>query len=103
MELGRRFGEWPELGRRFVAELDLLSEAPGDMPSEALDDLASLGPAPKPNQFAARLVLLACCVGDWLGFGGALGWSSGMGIFDRWMIIVCGGLYSFFLEPIGEK
>ena len=84
----------PESGRRFVVDLDLSSEV--------LDDLASLGPAPKPNQFIGRLVLLACG-GDEPGFGGALGWSSGMGIFDRWMMIVCGGLYSFFLEPIGER
>jgi hypothetical protein len=91
----RKFGAEPELGRRFVAELDLASEG--------LGNLASLGPAPKPNQFISRLVLLACCGGDWPGFGGALGWSSGMGIFDRWMMIVCGGLYSFFLELTGEK
>ncbi len=85
----------PELGRRFVAELALPSEWP--------DGVASLGPAPKPNQFIGRLAPLADCGGDELGFGGALGWSSGMGIFDKWMMIVCGGLYSFFLEPMGEK
>ena len=62
------------MGRRFDAELDLAIEVP--------DDLASLGPAPKPNQFIGRLPLFACC-GEGLGFGGALGWSSGMGIFDR--------------------
>jgi hypothetical protein len=92
--LGWRFEVGLGLGRRFEAELALASEE--------WDDLASLGPAPKPNQFIGQL-LSFCCDGEGVRFGGALGWSSGMGIFDRWMMIVCGGLYSFFLELTSEN